>query len=225
MVNTVGSYDNKYWTNKWAQIKRSLFLSRKQEELITGSMLGDGTMYVGKHAKNANFKVEHGLEQKEYVKWKYNILRNWVFTKPKLSYRYREENGEKYPKSWWFRTLRHPLLTEIHDKFYQRKSYRDRTKIVPKDLKENLTPLGLAVWIMDDGNYSRGKINISTYCFSASEIHFLQKLFRGIFGVKIKYYKDRDKGYRMYFKRQATKRVIKIISPFIIPSMKYKIGS
>lgn len=223
MINTVGSRETKYWNKKWIPIKKSLFLTARQRQLIVGSLLGDGTMYIGRRHRNANFKVEQGLQQKEYVDWKYRILENWVFTEPKLSYRYKE-NREKYPKSWWFRTVRHPLLTEIHDKFYQGESYKDRTKIIPKDLVKVLTPFTFAVWIMDDGSYSKKKIDISTYSFSLPEINFLQKLLRDAFRLEARYYRDRDKGYRMYFRKDETDKLIDVISPFIIPSMRYKIG-
>jgi hypothetical protein len=63
MVNTVGSCENKYWHKKWIPIKKALALNLKQKALIIGSLLGDGTMRLGKGARNVNFKVEHGLMQ------------------------------------------------------------------------------------------------------------------------------------------------------------------
>jgi len=88
MANTVGSCENKYWQKKWIPIKKSLRLSPKQRQLIIGSLLGDGTMRLGKGARNVSFKIEQGLAQKEYVEWKYQILKQFVFTKPQISYRY-----------------------------------------------------------------------------------------------------------------------------------------
>lgn len=223
MVNTVGSYENINWHKKWIPIKRSLVLTEEQKSLINGSLLGDGTMRIGEGSINAAFKVEHGLVQKAYVEWKYQILKPFVFTEPKLSSRYRT-NGEKYAKSWWFRTIRHPLLTGIHRRFYEGNGYRNGRKIVPPDIGENLTPLALAVWIMDDGSYSRGNIDISTYSFRLSEIEILRGCLRQIYGVDINYHLDRDKGYRMYCNQQETKKLVEVIRPYMLPSMTYKIG-
>jgi len=223
MVNTVGSCETKYWQKKWILIKNSLTLTSKQKAVIIGSLLGDGTMRIGRGAKNANFKIEHGLKQKRYVDWKYHILQSFVFTKPEMSYRYRE-NNEKYPKSWWFRTIRHPILTEIYRRFYLGEGYRNGRKIIPLDIKDDFTPLALAVWIMDDGSYSRGIINISTYSFSLQEIRYLQEYLEEQFKIEAVFYKDRDKGYRMYFRKQETNKLIRIIHPHIISSMMYKIG-
>jgi len=223
MVNTVGSCENKYWQKKWIPIKKSLKLNLKQRRLIIGSLLGDGTMRLGKGATNANFKVEHGLAQKEYVEWKYQILKPFVFTEPKISYRY-DKNGRRYEKSWWFRTIRHPFLTEIYRKFYKGNGNRNGRKIITLEIKKEITPLVLAVWIMDDGSFSTHRIDISTYSFSLPEIKILQKCLRDCFDIKANYYRDRDKGYRMYFNQEATKKLIKIIRPYVIPSMMYKIG-
>src|SRR3990167_10285049 len=108
MVNTVGSSENKHWYKKWIPIKNGVTILPTQRSLIIGSLLGDGTMRMGKGAINSNFKVEQGLVQKDYVFWKYEILKSLVFTEPKISYR-NEFQKNRDQKSWWFRTRRHPL--------------------------------------------------------------------------------------------------------------------
>lgn len=223
MVNTVGSYKTKYWYKKWIPIKRNIQILPQQRSLIVGSLLGDGTMRLGKGAANVNFKVEQGLAQKDYVFWKYNILKSLVFTQPKISYRY-DTNGKKYQKSWWFRTIRHPLLTQIFNRFYLKCGFRTGRKIIPEDILDDLDPFVLAIWIMDDGSYSKGRIDISTYSFLLSEINLLQSVVKNKFGIDMRHYKDRDKGYRIYFNKFETQKLIKIIYPYIIPTMMYKIG-
>lgn len=225
MVNTVGSCENKHWQKCWITIKKSLVLTTKQRSLIIGSLLGDGTMRLGKNAINANFKIEHGLAQKDYVLWKYEVLKPWIFSGPKISYRY-DNNRLKYEKSWWFRTIRHPFITEIYKEFYSEEGYRTGRKIIPIKITEYLNPFALAIWIMDDGSYSNKKIDISTYSFSLHEINILQKCLKNNFGIIAKYYRDRNKGYRMYFNQEETKKLVKITYPYIsrIPSMTYKVG-
>ncbi len=223
MGNTVGSCETKFWHKKWIPIKSALSLTPRQKEVIIGSLLGDGTMRIGKGCINANFKVEHGLQQKELVEWKYQELQSLVHTGPRLSHRYNQQE-EKYPKSWWFRTIRHPELTKIYSEFYTGEAHRTGRKIIPGSIRTYLSPLALALWIMDDGNYSQKSINISTYSFSLREIELLQEVFIQNFGIVSKFYRDRDKGYRMRFNTKETVQLIKIIHPYIIPSMMYKIG-
>ena len=223
MVNTVGSYENKHWQKKWVHLKSEIHFTPKQQSLIVGSLLGDATMRMGKGAINANFKIEQGLMQKEYVLWKYEILKPLVLTKPKLSYRY-DEKRNKYEKSWWFRTIRHPKFTETYFKFYKVSGYRCGTKIVPKSISGLIDPMALAIWIMDDGSYSKGRIDISTYSFSLSEIKLLQVVIHERFTIDMNFYKDRDIGYRMYCNTKQTQKLIEVIHPYIIKSMMYKIG-
>ena len=223
MVNTVGSSENKHWQKKWLHRKKDAALTPLQRSFIIGSMLGDGTMRIGEGAINANFKVEQGLKQKEYVFWKYEILKDWVYTEPKISMR-NDPQGIAYEKSWWFRTMRHPLLTEIYNWFYTKERYRVGRKVIPEDIAESIDAFALAVWVMDDGSYSKGNIDVSTYSFLLSEIHLLQRAMATNFGIVMRYYKDRDKGYRMYCNKSETQKLVRTIYPYIVPSMMYKIG-
>lgn len=197
--------------------KTSLILNKTQISVLIGSILGDGTLRVGKNAINANLKVEQGLKQKDYVFWKYNVFKEWVTTPPKISTRY-DENIVSYDKSWWFRTIRHPELTLFHEMFYF-----NGIKIIPKNIEDLIDPLSLAVWVMDDGSLNRNIIDISTYSFRLEEVILLQKALFNKFALESKYWKDRDKGYRIYFSKRETKKLIQIISTFIIPNLAYKI--
>lgn len=223
MVNTVGSLESKYWNKKMHFIKNGMQLTPLQRSFIIGSMLGDATMRVGRGAKNANFKIDHCLEQKEYVFWKYEILKNFVTTPPRISYRSTKE-GIRYEKSWWFRTLRHPVLTEIYNQFYTTDSYRCGKKIVPDLLIDNINPFVMAVWVMDDGSYNQGKIDISTYSFTLQEIEKICFVIKNKFKITFLYYKDRDKGYRIYCNKTETQKLVDLICPYITKKMRYKIG-
>ena len=205
----MGSYENINWQKKWKKIKKSLVLTKEQRSLIIGSLLGDGTMRIGRNAINANFKVEHGLAQKEYVDWKYQILKPLVFTEAKISYRYRE-GGEKYPKSWWFRTIRHPIFTQIYKRFYTGEGYRNGRKTVPSDIWKDMNPLVLAIWLMDDGSYAKGKADISTYSFTLEEIKLLLENLEKVLAIEARCYRDRDKGYRIYCNKESTRKLVEI---------------
>ena len=199
------------------EYKKKLALGQLQESVLVGSLLGDGTLRMGQRAANANFKVEHGLKQKDYVFWKYKVFKEWVTTPPKLSVRY-DEKRLPYLKSWWFRTVRHPAITLFHKKFYL-----NGIKIIPEDIENFFDPLAFAVWIMDDGSLNKGRIDISTYSFELKEIWLLQKAIINRFSLESNYYKDRDRGLRMYFRKSETQKLSRVISNFIIPSLQYKI--
>lgn len=202
---------------KYQKYKESLRLNQTQISVLIGAILGDGTLRIPKGAINANFKVEQGLKQKDYVFWKYEVFKEWVTNPPEISFRY-DENRIPYEKSWWFRTLSHPKLTLFHKLFYKR-----GIKIVPKNIAGLFDPLALAVWIMDDGCLSRNKIDISTYSFRLEEIKLLQEALLQKFALESNFYEDRDKGFRMYFRKTETLKLVRIISKFVIPNLAYKI--
>ena len=197
--------------------KDGLKLNQTQLSVLIGSILGDGTLRVPKNAVNANYKVEQGLKQKDYVFWKYEVFKEWVTNPPEISFRY-DENRQPYEKSWWFRTLSHPQLTFFHKVFY-----KNGRKVVPNNIADLLDHLALAVWIMDDGSLNQNKIDISTYSFKLEEIKLLQKALLQKFALESNFYKDRDKGFRMYFRKTETQKLMPLISKFIIPNLAYKI--
>ena len=54
-------------------------LTSTQEQLIHGSLLGDGAMRC---KQNALLEINHCFAQREYVDWKYEILSDLVLTPP-----------------------------------------------------------------------------------------------------------------------------------------------
>ena len=60
--------------------------------------------------------------------------------------------------------------------------------------------------------------------FTLQEIEKLCEIIKNKFDITIRYYKDRDKGYRMYCSITETRKLVDLIYPYIITSMRYKIG-
>ena len=105
-------------------------------------------------------------------------------------------------------------------------SIRIEKKIVPKLIHRWLTPLTLAVWFMDDGSikskFHKAKI-INTQSFSKEDIKRLIQVLMSKYGVKAKLRKQKE-GYQIYLLSETIKSFEAIIRPYIIPSMKYKLG-
>jgi hypothetical protein len=64
-----------------------------------------------------------------------------------------------------FRTLNFACLNKYHDLFY-----KNKTKVVPLNIHELLTPRGLAHWIMGDGFFIL-KLKTGCYCFMYRKFH------------------------------------------------------
>lgn len=179
-------------------------LSDEQRSLIVGTLLGDGAMRC---KANALIEVNHSLEQRSYVDWKYQLLRSLVGTPP----RQRSGNGGRI--AYRFTTLSRPELTPYYWAFY-----RDNRKIVPM-LK--LTPLAMAVWFMDDGSKSYRALYLNTQQFSADDqqrlIEFLATQWR------IRSTLNRDKSYyRIRIAVESVSTFRKIVEPHVLPELRYK---
>ena len=51
-------------------------LTQLQKSFIIGTLLGDGYIRQVKGRQNAFLEVNHSITQKEYVEWKYELLKN-----------------------------------------------------------------------------------------------------------------------------------------------------
>ena len=184
-------------------------LTQFQKSFIIGTLLGDGYLRQIKGRKNAFLEVNHSIAQKEYVEWKYNILKNLTRSGPKS----RNGNGKRV--AYRFFTKQHSEFTQIMNLFYKNKK-----KCVPNIKLDSLI---LAVWFMDDGSRcSKDNVYLNTQQFSKDDQYKLLYILKEI-GLEGTLNKDKEY-YRIRFKTSSVPILFKIIEEHIIPSMKYKIG-
>ena len=182
-------------------------LSVIQKDLIIGSLLGDG--YLMPTTCGRSFRAHHGIKQKDYLDWKYSILRNIVNTKPKRG----------NVNSYYFRTISHPELNRYRKLFYD----TENRKILPNKLLRMLNLRSLAIWIMDDGSRDGRSLRINSQNFSYSEHIILKDILRNNFEVEANIHKDRHM-FRLWIKAKDMDKLKKNIFPHIIPSMLYKLS-
>ena len=127
-------------------VGRQIFISKDQKDIICGSLLGDARLESRSQKNSARLRVHQGWKQKDYVFWKYEMLKNLVSSPPKKIVCWNNpKNNENY-YSWHFHIKTFPELREIYETFY-----KNGKKILPSNLIDILNPLALLVWIMDYG--------------------------------------------------------------------------
>ncbi len=198
-------------------VGRQFCISQFQREVINGCLLGDGRLECRSKEGSARLRIHHGWKQKDLVFWKYKVLKNLVSCPPRKIVCWKNpKNGEDY-YSWYFHTRTIPEFKELYKMFY-----RDRRKILPQNVFDLSTPMSLTVWVMDDGCNTGDSLILNTQNYSMSEHLKLQKVFQEKFGILSTINKDRDE-FRLRFNCENASKLIRIIAPDIIPSMKYKI--
>ena len=111
-------------------------LSDKQKELISFSLLGDGCI-----ASNNIIIVSHSIKQKDYLFWKYSILKDLCNQEPTF-YESKEKiiQGKETTTAPAYR-LGTKKITELEE---------IRNKSVT-EIINSLNNFGLSIWLLDDG--------------------------------------------------------------------------
>lgn len=118
-----------------------------------------------------------------------------------------------------FHTWTYTSFNWVHDLWYE-----NNIKRVPERIGKYLTPLALAIWIMDDGSKVGNSLKLCTNSFSYNEYLILIKALNDNFNIKATIQATGAKDqYLIFVWKQSMTNFRKIVSPYIIPSMKYKI--
>ena len=185
-------------------------LTQLQKSVVIGSILGDGSIRIVPGRKNALLEINHSVFAKEYVDWKYSVLKDFVASPPK-EYR---SNGQRIAYRFW--TRQHPEFSKFFRIFYisGKKQIADELKI---------DPIILAVWFMDDGSKCRDRdvyLNTQQFCYLDQ-----RKLVKKLKKIKLKARINRDKSYfRLRFLKSDIKKFNQMIADYIVPSMRYKLS-
>jgi len=148
-------------------------LTDVQRAILTGSLLGDGSLAKIYGNSLSFFEETHSIKQKEYLGWKFDQLKPFTCL-------FCEIDNQGFP-AVELRTIAHPIFSELERAWYKRDDageyvFRDnghRIKVVPNDIE--ITPLTLAVWYMDDGTRSKidRQLSLCTHGFSIAECELL----------------------------------------------------
>ena len=188
---------------------------------IIGMVAGDACIRKQRFCRSVSLRITHSEKQREYLEYKREILQN-LFKEWEIPIRPVNSSGYLGVK---LETRTHPKLRAIRKWFYSdgRKRFSRRTL-------EYLTPIGIALWYMDDGSLSYKKregkvhgreIHLNTYC-SLEEARVIQAYFKEVWDVSWTVVPTKG----LFRLRMGSNEAIKfftIINPYIIPSMKYKV--
>ena len=188
------------------------------QSIIIGSILGDMSFRNMNHGtKNPMFSETHSVKQEDYLKWKRDNLKQFISNEDYHSSRY--DSNHKVTRKYRITSISSPTFKQFNF------LYRDGKKKIPKDIYKYLNPLSIAVWYMDDGSCSftkkqRPRAKFHTQSFSREEVKYLRNALEeyGITSTQHNY-----SGWQIDVTSEGTKELFKLIYPYIIKSMKYKL--
>src|SRR3989338_7461386 len=193
-----------------------------QLDVIIGSLLGDARLECrskGIRAKyTARFRVHHGYKQKEYVWWKYEILKNLVSSKPReISWTNKKRNLNEV--SWYFHTKSLKNFGIIHEIFY-----RNGVKKFPREILPIFSDQMLAIWYMDDGSNNHSNVTLSTHSFSLKDQQIIADFLKKKYHINPTIVKDRNQ-WKISIGSYDYNRFLSIVAPFVPKAMNYKIDN
>nr|YP_009574395.1 hypothetical protein [Arthrobotrys musiformis]QBM31512.1 hypothetical protein [Arthrobotrys musiformis]QBM31662.1 hypothetical protein [Arthrobotrys musiformis] len=186
-------------------------------------MLGDGYIkYDPVNAPQINGRLEFTFSAKilHYVKYLKNDVLAFIsneseptpWPNPKLT-------GE-IPTQYWFSTKRLPAISNLHAVWYKNVSGKF-VKILPSNIEELLTPVGIAHWIMGDGYFSDDTVKLCTDNFSKEEVSILINILNIKFGIKSTINKRTNPNgnvvWRIRISKDSMDKLISLVSPYFIP--------
>lgn len=210
---------NKMNSKKIEAYKRTLRLTQKQKEILVGLILGDGHLETQNNGRTYRLKLEHCREQKEYFDWLYENFKEWINKVPQI--RKRSSLGKNI-ETYCFSTYSSGVL-----RFYGQQFYPNGKKVIPKIIEKIITPLSLAVWFMDDGSIKSREHKtflIHTHGYSKNDLELMKKVLEKKFGIKVGLQKQYTK-WRLYIYSESAEKFADLISPYLLPSMQYKLGN
>ena len=193
-------------------------MDKELEGFFAGCILGDGSISKRQGRVTPYYRESHSLEQLPYLEWKRTFVEEVV---PCKTY---EIFDKKLGKNFYMFESRASKELEAIYQLSQAPVF---------DILNQLTPLGLAVWFMDDGTIYNGKnkntkayatfnVTLGTYRFDYEEHVIIQKWFNDTFGFDAKIAKKRTDTYNIRFTVKDSPAFLQMTKPYAHPALLYK---
>lgn len=200
--------------------------SSELKGFLTGLILGDGTIGTGVNRRPFSIKSIN----KDFIDMIASELESCSGFKTKIKFTPEHFScGCNHRDSWEFTITAHPYFAKIYHHFYD--DYRKR--VISPWVLMWLTPRGLANWYMSDGyvclvGKTKGaiknrRVELCMDRYTLLDIQRMQAYFKRKFGIETSLV-TRIKGerYRLRVMQTSYNRFFELVSPYIVPSMRYK---
>lgn len=187
---------------------------------VLGTILGDG--YI---SKRGVLQTDQSILQ--YTQWKFKFLQPVVPDGSAIA-EIKRIHVKTQKESISYRFYTKLVFEEWREAFYLENPAIgvNATKILPCNIQDLLIhPLSLAIWFMDDGGKGGNTPNgivISVFKFSDAEIKILQSILLNTFDIKSTFH-AKNSSRQLYIPAKEYIKWKKLVSPFIIPCMRYKL--
>ena len=189
-------------------------------DIIFGSLLGDGHAERRIIGNGTRLTFYQEGTHVSYLLWLHSLFSELGYCSsnvPEIQTRLGSKGIVR--KIIRFRTWTFSSFNWIHDLWYI-----NGVKVIPSNIGDFLTPLALAIWIMDDGGKVNQGLKLSTNSYTYSECLFLVKVLYDNFNLKASVQSTGvSDQYQIYIWKESLPLLREIVLPYVHSSMKYKL--
>ena len=202
--------------------------------VLVGCLLGDGNAVKSNSPiQGTKFRFKQSARHKDYLFFLYDFFFTRGYCSDNGPSQYKviivnASNVKKVHYAYEFNLFTFSSLNWLYDLFYV-----NNVKIISPELIHYLTPMSLAILIMDDGTWLpySNSVRIATNNFTMEEVDLFRSILETKFGLQTTRQLLSKKGgnspkdkYSVYFRASSMPILRELVLPYIIPSMKYKLG-
>jgi ubiquinol-cytochrome c reductase cytochrome b subunit len=193
--------------------------------IIFGALLGDAhadkRLNGEKEGLGTRISFYQGAIHIEYLLYLHKILSTLGYCNTKIPI----ITTRLGPKGKILKIIRFSTWTYLSFNWIYESWYDKNIKRLPKCLDQYLNPLALAIWIMVDGNKVGNSLKLCTNSFTFDECIRIIHILKNNFGLKASIQSAGKKDqYLVYILKESMVNLRNIVSPYIIPEMKYKLN-
>jgi hypothetical protein len=200
--------------------RESFTLSTELKEILVGLILGDLNILKGKNSTNAGLRFEQSTIHEDYLLHLYALFKGYCLSLPKVYTRSPNVKTGKVYSRVRFITHSLPCFNPFLDLFYP-----SGLKIIPLNIGDLLTPLGLAYLICDDGSFKKSEraVILCTDGFTLKEVKLLVEVLTHKFNLKCTINKEKN-GFRVRISAKSLLILQNLLKDIMPPMMLHKIG-
>ena len=205
-------------SRRLTNLQKSQFtLSEELRQIIVGLLLGDANGQ--KQGVNVRLRFGQGVVHIEYLMHLYELFKTYCSMVPKFSNTILDKRTRKIHSSIHFNTFSLPCFNPLYEDFYV-----DGSKVVPQNIGELLTPLGLSYWIADDGGFNKlyRAVVLSTQSFTLEEVKLLVNVLNSKWDLNCTINK-KDNAFVIRIPAKSLPVLQALLAPHMPPMMRHKI--
>jgi len=205
------------YTANSRKTNRDVRLTGFAHEAFIGHCLGDGSLSRTKRNSTASGSFAHSIKYEKYFDHKYELFKPIC---SKKIYRTNVLDDKEHQDAYTYLPC-NKYLDNIYDNLYviEQEGTHHRSKSITFDILNNYTEVSLAYHFMDDGSKTTSSYLIYTMAFDYESLQLFSKFLLWKFGLDNIVRKDNS----IYIKNNSKDIFSKLVKPYIIESMSYKL--